>query len=256
MPLSDYFYFTCKAGKCKGAFRVREIPNNAGMCSYRPVVEPVPSGAIPIVLDQLKNILPSSHYTNSPEQIAQALLLDQFKDVPPDGSFMIQLMPAVYYRPLPDASADDLKHAFQGNFLRKPNFRKLQKFDGDTELKAIRSDWEAQSTRELWSPYIYWAIQIGSFLLFLWPMAVVTKRYQVRILAYFSGKTQRPGVAGYLLAQFALFILAFLLALFSIGMWLAATLAALIFPIILLFEIVQFCLYALLRHIKRKRNAT
>lgn len=149
--VNDRFFLKCSEQQCEVSFRAREIPSY-GACARRVVVEPVSPDTQKVLLTRIGKVKPGLY---------EVTLVHRFYSEPP-------------------VNASDLASALNAHELRAPRLT-VRDLAADTNLDALREQWESQTRKEFWALVGYWGIELLLLCAALYVTYKTTSTYRKRL---------------------------------------------------------------------------
>lgn len=213
--VNDRFFLKCSEDRCDVSFRAREIPS-FGACARRVVVESVAPDTQNVLLTRIGRVKPG---------VYEATLVHRFYSEPP-------------------VTASELAGAFNAHELRAPRLT-VHDLASDTNLDALREQWESQSRKDDWALAGYWGIELLLLFVALYVTYRTTSAYRNRLRT-----TMHRRFIGPVLLQFCVFFV----GLLSLGSQTGPALVGLIAPVLLLVWLYELVAYLLQRFVRRPVN--
>lgn len=213
--VNDRFFLKCSEQQCEVSFRAREIPSY-GACARRVVIESVPPDTQKVLLTRIGEVRPG---------VYEVTLVHRFYSDPP-------------------VNASDLASAFNAQGLRAPRL-KVQELASETNLVALRDQWESQSREDFWALVGYWVIELLLLCAALYVTYKTTSTYRRRLRNKMQRQLFRP-----VLLQLCVFVVGVL----SLGSPTWPALVGFIAPLLVLVWLYELVAYLLQRFVRRPVN--
>lgn len=213
--VNDRFFLKCSEQQCGVSFRAREIPSY-GACARRVVVEPVSPDTQKVLLTRIGEVKPG---------VYEATLVHRFYSEPP-------------------VNASELASAFSAHELRAPRLE-VQGLASETNLGALREQWESQSQKDFWALVGYWGIELVLLCAALYVTYKTASTYRKRL---------RNAMHRQLFGPVLLQLCVFAVGVLSLGSPTWPALIGFIAPLLLLVWLYELVAYLLQRFVRRPAN--